>query len=221
MYETESASSHEILENIESPIEGDPLGIHIQNRTLYHGSANSGTQEFLTHEVAEEQGLTDGATVGNGLYLTSQNKAAQVYAKRRAVHPKNEPTVYEVKIESAKLLDLREQENISLFANTFQTHLFSKMQEGAFNAPQLWYLKNAVIKALQAIEEGVTVQNIQKIAGYAMTKEFTTFIKSLGYDGVVTFEGGEGHESNPDTHVGEHDTYVIFDPTNLVIQNRT
>jgi len=38
--------------------------------------------------------------------------------------------------------------------------------------------------------------------------QFTKYVQSLGYDGVLAIEGGEGE-------IGEHDTYLIFDPENI------
>jgi len=44
-----------------------------------------------------------------------------------------------------------------------------------------------------------------------MGNTFSDYVESLGYDGLITFEGGE-----PLTG-GNHDSYVIFDPEKVKI----
>lgn len=204
----------------EFPVEGDNLGVFLKEKRLFHGSSNSEVSQFMTREEVKAADITDGVTVGEGLYLTSSEKAANAYAQRRTRNlAKKEgvgPTSYEVQVDSLKLLDLRNDGNISVFTEKFRVYLVSILKSE--EAEKLnWMVHSSIIEALQEIQNGVSLRNIQKLSGYAMAGVFTCFVKEQGYDGVVTFEGGEGHEDDVATHTGEHDTYVIFNPDKAIV----
>ncbi len=77
-----------------------------------------------------------------------------------------------------------------------------------------------MITALIEIGKGITINNIHTLTAYSMSRVFTDFVKQSGYDGLVTIEGGEGIKQEEATFTGEHDTYVVFDPTKAEILNK-
>src|SRR3989344_3233496 len=86
--------------------------LEVERMTLFHGSATAGIQNL---EAADE------TTVGNGVYLTSDPKAAAGYA---AIRSKGEiPSVYETEISNLTLLDLRENSGIESFSQYFLQEL--------------------------------------------------------------------------------------------------
>lgn len=170
------------------------LGIFVEKKTLYHGSGTSG---IVTFDKAEED------TVGSGIYFTSEAKDAIGYARRRSRGRKDSsPVIYESSVENMKLLDLRNSENVLKILDGFKQVLIEKLKK-----PDLKYYYRAVVqKALEVIYSGkVGVSNLREVT-FVTCQEFSDYCKSLGYDGLVTFEGGEGDD------IGDHDTYLIFDP---------
>lgn len=170
------------------------LGVLLEKKTLYHGS-NVGNIEAL--DKAEYE------TVGEGVYFTSTAKEAVGYAKWRSKNRKGDPTIYEASVENVKLADLRKNENVkSVLAG-----LLPKLSQELSETTELsqWRRRTVLERAITAIQEGtIDAGSIQDIAR-PLRDLFTGHIKSLGYDGLITFEGGEGE-------IGSHDTYLIFDP---------
>lgn len=207
----------------EFPVEGDGMGVLVREKTLFHGSTNPKTERFMTAEEAAASDITDGETVGRGLYLTSSEDAANTYARRRVRNATNkdglEATLYEAKLDNLKLLDLRSQENIAEFAEKYRRHLVGILTGAGSQETDLW-VTNSIIAALQEIEKGATLKNIHSLTGYAMSGVFTNFVEQIGYDGVVTLEGGEGDASDESGFIGNHDTYVLFDPTKVAIVSK-
>jgi len=200
----------------EFTVEGDALSIFLKEKKLFHGSSNSEMTQFMTSEEVKAVDIIDGVTVGEGLYLTSSEKASMAYAQKRTKNLERRggvaPTSYEVLVDGLKLLNLKNDANIATFAEKFRAHLLSIMKNEEVIKKLNWMVNNSIIEALQEIQNGISLRNIQKISGYAMAGVFTVFVKELGYEGVVTLEGGEGHENDILTHTGDHDTYVIFNP---------
>lgn len=206
-------------------IEGDNLGVELKDKTLFHGSVKPSIEKFMTSEEADIANITDGSTFGLGLYLTSSEKAATAYARKRKSDSTLkqeeagiESTFYFTKLENLKLLDLRTQENISEFSQKFRTHLIERLRDKSYSHD--WVVQNSMVKALEEIERGITLYNIHSLTGYAMAGVFTNFAKQEGYDGAVTIEGGEGYENEELTYTGNHDTYVVFDPTKVIIVDK-
>jgi hypothetical protein len=172
----------------------DGIGVLVKKKTLYHGSGTSGTRTF---NKAEED------TVGSGIYFTSEAKDAIGYARRRS-HGKEgaSPTIYESSIENMKLLDLRKTENVKKVLEGFKEVLRDKTKE-----PDLkWNYKAVLRRAVEAINAGkVGAGNLREVT-FGTGWMFSDYVKSLGYEGLVTLESGEGED------VGNHDTYLIFDP---------
>lgn len=200
----------------ELPVEGDSLAILLKEKKLFHGSSNSEMTQFMTSEEVKVADITDGVTVGEGLHLTSSEKAANAYAQKRTKNLQRKegiaPTSFEVLVDGLKLLDLRNDANIATFAEKFRAHLVSILKNEEIKKKLNLMVNNSIIEALREIQSGISLRNIQKISGYAMAGVFTDFVKEQGYDGLVTLEGGEGYEDDALTYTGDHDTYVIFNP---------
>ena len=185
-------------QNEEEINEGE--GVFIKHRTLYHGTTVENIKEFKK---------ADETTIGEGIYLTSQAKDAIGYANRRTANRTTstnketiKPIIYEVSIENLKLIDFRKDENVKKSLRKW----IPVLKKEAERKDLKYYHLNAINEAIGLIWSGkVNSGNVSPIAA-AIGENFTDFIKSLGYDGLITFEGGEGE------HVKNHDSYVIFDP---------
>jgi len=181
----------------------DGLGVFIKKKTLYHGSATEDIQAF---NEAEE------TTVGHGVYLTSEAKDAIGYARRRARHKPQQvgevkPVIYELTVEGIKLLNLRKDENVKKIVQGFKVVLEEELKKD--NIP--WFRRTTLQRAIDVInQEKVDSGKIREVA-FSHGKLFTDYVTSLGYDGLITYEGGEGDD------VKEHDSYVIFDPSKAKI----
>lgn len=197
----------------EVPI-NDGLGVFLKKKTLYHGSSTSGIEEF---KAAEE------TTVGEGLYCTSQAKDAINYSHQRSGGPEKEPILYEVLVENLKLLDLRNNENIKSVMRDYAPIIRGKidrMKEEILKIRQerkdvqddlkvmvLGDSRQDLITAYGLINsEEINIHTIQEVTRVA-GQLFTDYVRSIGYDGLITIEGGEG-----DFRKSNHDSYVLFDP---------
>lgn len=178
--------------------ENNVLNIFISRKTLYHGSANQGIVAF---NPAEED------TVGSGIYFTSEAKDAIGYARRRSRSRQDStPILYEAQIENLRLANLRNDENVKKILNGFKEVLRQRL-----NDPNVqWSYQETLRRSIDAINQGRVGSGNLREAVFAHTDKFTEYLESLGYDGLVTFEGGEGD-------IGNHDTYLIFDPKKVKI----
>lgn len=200
----------EVVETEEEIDKG--MGVLVKKKTLYHGSATPGIkQEGVFKEAID-------VTVGNGLYLTSKAEDAINYAHQRKVdedHPvgsygkkETTPTLYEASIENMKLLDLRRPENILEIVTGFKKYLKKELKKDL--KPNIRLVINQAVYDTPSKSIGVGEIGIltQKVGG-----QFREFVKSIGYDGLITIEGGESGM------IKNHDTYVIFDPEKVKIVN--
>jgi len=177
------------------------LGVLLKKKTLYHGSGISGIEKF---NEAEED------TVGNGVYFTSEARGAIGYAHRRSRRSKEaNPVIYECSVEDIKLCDLRKGENAKKVLDGFRTVLVEKVKDDKLP----WYYKEQLQKAIDGIKAGIIGFKNLREATFSTGKFFSNYIKSLGYDGLIALEGGEGND------VGDHDTYLIFDPEKVKINS--
>jgi len=185
------------------------LGIFVKKKTLYHGSGISGIKKF---DKAEED------TVGSGIYFTSKAKDAIGYARIRSERERtphwdaspvindSKPIIYESSVENMKLCDLRKGENVRKVLEGFIGVLKEKLKK-----PDLkWSVQGAIEQSIETISDGTVRAGTLKMVTQSHGKLFSDYIKSLGYEGLITFEGGEGGN-------GSHDTYLIFDPEELKI----
>lgn len=191
--------------NIEEEEIDDGFGVQLSKRRLYHGSATTNIEEM---QSAYE------TTVGEGLYLTNTNQDAAAYALRRArnrAHMSNEaaPTVYEMEIESARLLDLTKPDNVRRVASGFADVL--RQLKNDPNIPVTW--PELIDRILVQIRlDKITPGSVRNLA-FSFSPQFTTYVSGLGYEGLKTFEGGEGDD------IGNHLTYLLFDPNQAKVIN--
>jgi hypothetical protein len=197
-------------------------GVFIKKKTLYHGTATKGIKEF---ERAEE------TTVGDGVYLTSKAKNAIEYARTRIKGPRGSkkqeadgnPVVYETSVENLKLLDLRKKENFKKIMQGFSKFLWQrakelkiKIENGEVPESEIRGVngyRNMIFDAVDEIgnDNVKNICDIQKATG-RLGDAFADYVKSVGYDGLIAVEGGEGEYMG-----SNHDSYVIFDPEKVKI----
>ncbi len=177
----------------EEEIDGG-LGVLVKRETLYHGSGTSGIEAF---NKAEED------TVGSGIYFTSEAKDAIGYARRRSRGREGtSPVIYEASVENMKLLDLRKTENVKKVLGGFKEVIKQKLKEPDLN----WAYEGALQKVMEAINSGkIGAGNLREVT-FSTGEMFSNYVKSMRYEGLITFEGGEGDD------IGNHDTYLVFDP---------
>jgi hypothetical protein len=175
-------------------------GVLIKHKLLYYGSRRQGLHAF---RQAEE------TTVGSGVYCTSQAKDAIGYARRRArSQVGTQPTLYEVAINNMKMLDLRNEQMVKDVLVGYKEVLQAKKHEPGIS----WSYETVLQHAIDAINLGnVGIGNLREVT-FGTGKLFSEYVKSLGYDGLIALEGGEGDD------IGNHDTYLIFDPERIKIR---
>ncbi|MSR67794.1 hypothetical protein EXS65_03155 [Candidatus Peribacteria bacterium] len=178
----------------------DGLGIQIRKKTLYHGSPNTKIGEF---KKAGE------VTAGDGVYLTSEPIKAIGYAKVRSGSKGESPTLYEASVKNVKMMDLRSTKNIQKIMPEYGAYLTEKIGpvfgKLPWNEQRMYRETIGGTQSLSGNPRGILKECGQKTPEY-----FSEFVRSKGYDGLVTIEGGEGD-------IGDHDTYVIFNPSKITI----
>ncbi len=195
------ARTEKIKERQEEQEVDDGLGVLVNKKTLYHGSGTSGIEKF---DKAEED------TVGSGIYFTSEAKDAIGYARLRSERERRggvgkeankdaKPIIYESSIENMKLCDLRKDENLKKVFEGFKQVLKEELKKYE-NDPR-WYMVESLRNTIEMIDSG-KASHIKDVA-FNQGELFSAYIKSLGYEGLITFEGGEGGNES-------HDTYLIF-----------
>lgn len=183
------------------------LGIFLKRKILYHGSGTTGIEKF---DKAEED------TVGSGVYFTSEAKDAASYARVRVGNNKTKrPVVYEVQVENIKLLNMKNAENIKSVLEGFVPVLLELKAKIKTSSPIIKEtITDMIDEKIRLIKEGkINIHNI-RAGTKGVGDAFSKYVNSLGYDGLVTYEGGEG--SDFDEH--DHDTYLIFDPEKIKIK---
>lgn len=183
-------------------------GIFVNKKTLYHGSETPGIKDegFEIWDDARN-------TVGEGVYFTSKAKDAFGYAHQRSGMGRGDfkgeryPVVYECAVENLKLIDLRKDENVLKIMSGWKDKLNNILKDpGTKN-----YVKQYIRDTIYAIKDRKIGSGNLLDAINSFDKAFSDYISSLGYDGLVTFEGGEIKNS------GNHDSYVIFNPEKVKI----
>lgn len=167
------------------------LDLLINRKTLYHGSANPG---IMTFNPAEED------TVGSGIYFTSEAKDAIGYARRRSRSKQGSaPILYETQVENLRLANLRMTRAVKKILDGFKEVLKHSLSDSNIQ----WNYQETLRRSIDAISQGkVGSGNLREVI-FAHTDKFTKYLESLGYDGLVTIEGGEGED------IGIHDTYLL------------
>ena len=176
----------------------DGLGVFVKKKILYRGEGHRGSKEEGLKAAEDTR-----STVGEGVYFTSQAKDAVGYAYERSGLIDTAPVIYECLIENMKLLDLRKDENVKKILPSFKKILRDQLKD-----PKYEKVTDHLYNAIDAIDSGKVGSGNLKLAVGGFDQLFSDYIKSLGYDGLATLEGGE-------LIVKEHDTFVIFDPEKI------
>lgn len=171
--------------------------ININSKEFYYGCNIS---DLKVLRIAEED------TVASGVYLTSDKKVAVGYAKRRARYRGGIPTIYTVIVSKTKFVDLTDKNTLQKIMNEF-LEILKKQKSIA----KQWFQSETVQNSIDEINRGnYHPGNIREIT-YSHTKLFTRYLISLNIDGLVCLEGGEGED------IGNHDSWVVFDPKKVKI----
>lgn len=120
--------------------------------------------------------------------------------------------IYEAAVENMKLLDLRKEENLKKILPGFADELYKVYESRKEkNNNIVDTFSQVLIRIMNDIDAGKIGFNNLKSATQQTGRIFSDYVRSLGYEGLVVLEGGEGAD------VGNHDTYLIFDPEKLHI----
>lgn len=198
----------------------DGLGLHFNKISLYHGGGTAGIIEFNNAEDT---------TAGEGAYATSMADQAFGYAVVRArdrIKHGNvislqgpEPVVYELEQNDVSFLDLRTRDNLATTMLGFKDHLaeWLKNREQATDLTWLNELYMDIVKE--------KIQMIIETSGYVPKHKkvlqqtgglFTDYVtNTLGYDGTIVNEGGEGG------YTGKHDSWVLMHPEQAKVTRET
>jgi hypothetical protein len=178
--------------------------------TLYHGTWVPGIRVLDPARAPRSE--TVEWTVGEGTYFTSQLLDGEGYARVRAVEHGGRPIVYTTQIRNVHLADLRSDDAIDGALRGFARHLSRELTR---SPPSTFIETNDWLAAIQDIETGAYRRGGKShikpvVHQYHLEREFTRYLRAeLGYDGLVTMEGGEVEGA---AAIGAHDTYVLFDP---------
>ncbi len=166
------------------------------------------SKEIKLFDKAEED------TVGSGVYFTSEARDAIGYARRRSKSSKDKaPVIYEGSVENMKVLDLRNKENVKKILDGFKQILLKEIElnQGGDPENKKYFWRRVLEVAIEKIDSGkVAAGNLRDVT-FSTGRLFSDYCQTLGYGGLITFEGGEGDE------IGNHDTYLIFDPSRIKI----
>src|SRR3989338_2101283 len=177
--------------------EKEDWDVFIEEATLYHGSATSGIKEF---KVADDD------TIGEGVYLTSRPRDAIGYASVRDIdlRPGQAPILYEVELKNLRFVNLAEDQ----FVDEIMQGFFQFLQKRWVAMPDdPWYIKAAASDSMNLIaKKKFTKAGMIKFITQPLGQEFSEYLRSLGYDGLIGLEGGEAGI------VGDHDSYAVFNP---------
>lgn len=176
--------------------------VEVEKKHLFIGKSELGLVEVP--EAYE-------TTVGDGVYLTSQQEAAEGYALRRSKGG-GVPTIYKAEIQNLSLLDLTSQEAQEKFTSYWKEQLLKLREELVHKE---WSAKEA------AVDQALLNINTNSIRGLRdITFSFGDLVRETlkreGFDGLIIEEGGEGRGE-----IGNHDSYVIFNPQDVRIIKET
>ncbi|HEX8226979.1 MAG TPA: hypothetical protein VF572_03865 [Candidatus Saccharimonadales bacterium] len=171
--------------------------VPILDGILYHGSAFSSIKEFRS------AGET---TVGDGLYTLNNSDQAEAYAHKRAREYGGSPVLYALGVEQATLVDLDDQQTLDVVMGGFRHAVLDAMLEEEND----WIAQGALVHTLERIGAGVKVGNVKRVTQVSGNR-FSGYLASQGFDGLKTWEGGEGPT------IGNHEAHLIFDPGSVEI----
>ena len=110
-------------------------------------------------------------------------------------------------MEDMKLLDLRKDKNVKEILDGFKLIIIKELEKS--NLP--WFYQVGLQNGIRTIDSGNVGNGNLLDATRGLGELFSNYVKGLGFEGLVTFEGGEP------PNVTNHDSYVIFDPTKVKI----
>ncbi|MEK6917632.1 MAG: hypothetical protein AABW51_01670 [Nanoarchaeota archaeon] len=161
---------------------------------LYHGSGELGIRVF-------RKAYDD--TIGEGIYLTSDIESAEGYAKLRSQNTKT-PVVYSVSVDGLNFLDFREIKTLDIVMASFLEVLTDKLKHA-----KKWYVVASTKKAIEDIRNKKYIKSGIKEITFSHGDIFSRHIESLGYDGLLALEGGEGKYRKI------HDSWVVHNPSKV------
>lgn len=158
----------------------------------------------------------DNVTIGSGLYLTSNSKAAASYAEIRADENGGEPVLYETDIDDMMFCDLTREENIAPVLEGFKTFLKSWFQQHREDKPA--YTLHAVANVVRTINQksAIPVQRLYTVLE-SVGPYFSEYLAGQGFDGLIGIEWGEVRPGANEA-TGMHDSFVVFDPGRVQLQ---
>lgn len=172
------------------------FAIFVEQRTLYRGSRTSGIKKLNLP--------ADASSAGEGVYLTTAKEAIGYAHGGRAG---NEPRIYETRIKNVKLADLRNEENVNRVNKEMKLLLQKELERK--DVP--WWYPEVVKQDIRFLKGESTFFAKLNLVGTKHPEILTKYVSGLGYDGLVTIEGGEpGHFEN-------HQSWVIFNPDNVEV----
>jgi len=177
----------------------DDLAAIVGTGLLYHGSGIQGITHF---REAEED------TLGSGAYFTSEVTSAEGYARGRARQATSSPTVYSVSVEGLRFIDLRDRKTLDVVMDCFADILRERLNE-----PLPWNDRAVTENAIDAIRKRDYSPGRIRNVTWSHCARFSDYLQSLGYSGLIALEGGEGD------YVGNHDTWLVFNPSQLSVVN--
>ncbi len=189
---------------------------------LYHGSSVSNIRQF-------EQ--ADSSTIGHGVYLTSSQDSAEGYAKVRSLDRGNIPTVYHVHLKNVNILNLTSRDATKAFSKAWIEYLQQWRVEQLPNLNMENELVGRIVKdnynrlINEAIRQHRSVQDfwLRDVIQPGLGDIARQWLTRLGYDGLQAIEGGETSylPSGEPIRIGDHDSFVIFDPAKVGVQHES
>jgi phosphoglycolate phosphatase-like HAD superfamily hydrolase len=170
-----------------------------KNKNVYHGST---VPEIESFEFAKE------STIGNkAMYFTIDPALAMGYAKLRSEERSDgEAHLYEVGLSDIRLQNWAQLETVSILKEKLITYLEQVIQEIKDEAYERFAQKygiqpkikestvlNAINDTMERIkQEGFLHEgNIKNVASGIPGIFFQNFVEQNGFDGVITWEGGD------------------------------
>lgn len=187
-------------------------GMFIEQMTLYHGSATAGITSLTEAEDT---------TIGNGVYLTSQKEAATGYARVRNIpsHLNRNPipVVYEIDIKNLNIANLSTPDSLEVFTKIFYEGLgdwVEKIDDATFKSE---FHKILMREKAQEIRNNIIHGKFRHLKDLTFSFGNVTrnLLNSQGFDGLMAYEGGESING---FSIGDHDSFVIFDPSKTRIK---
>ena len=198
----------------------DRTGLHWKVKNLYHGTDVENISDF---NYAEESTIGD-----NAVYFTTDAPLAMGYAKLRNRERKTDRTfLYEAVISDAKIMNWAETPIVEKLKNEYADYCAELRQEiqelGFENFSKKHGLPETITQSMAQLglkriietceQEGLLHGgNIKTVAQGVMGMFFERFVKSKGYDGVITVEGGDDPELTAKAGI----SVVIFNKEKII-----